>query len=180
MTKITKYYIPIGISLLLGFLYYGWHAQWIIITIPTRIDKKQTQDTYSKKKVCIYYWHNNQWAQESTDLLWSTQETHNTKQLAQTVLSLLSEEYELKKKIMVTNVLSTYSSQQLLIFIDQSPFTKNMSIHTKHMIIESILKTLRENDIKTPLVNFFVGQQPLQDAHLDFSVSWPIQGFLGA
>jgi len=160
-----------------GFVYYAWQAQWIIFNIPDRNTVHKVDDGYTKKDIYLYYWHNKQWAHERVQLLLSLEEAANAQQVTQAVLSLLGEKHALKKKTTVTSVVRTYDAQQLIIFLDQAPFLLNMSIQTKHMIIESILKTLRESGITTPLVNFFVGQQPMQDAHLDFSVAWPIQGF---
>ena len=179
MKKTTNYAIITGISFGLGFLYYAWHAEWIIINIPASIGHAKTQNSFIKKKGVIYRWHDTKWLQEPLEILWSAQESHNAQQLAQATLSLLAEEHGLKKKVAVQRVLFSPDTQQLLIFMDQSPFAKSMSIRTKFMIIESILKTLRENGIKAPLVNFFVDNQPLSDTHLDFSVSWPLQGFAG-
>ncbi len=179
MKKTTNYAIITGISFGLGFLYYAWHAEWIIINIPTSKDHTKTDNNFIKKKGIIYHWRETKWLQEPLEILWSTQESNNAQQLAQATLSLLAEEHGLKKKIAVQRVLLAPETQQLLVFLNQSPFAKSMSIRTKLMIIESILKTLRENGIKAPLINFFVDNQPLPDTHLDFSVSWPLQGFAG-
>lgn len=160
-----------------GAVYYAWQAQWIILNIPGRSVLRDVGDGYTKKDINLYCWHNNQWIHERTPILLSCEESFNVHHIAQAVLNLLSEKYVLKEKITLLSVVRTYDAQQLIIFLDRAPFLLNMSIQTKLMIVESILKTLRENGVKTPLVNFFVGRQPMQDAHLDFSVAWPLQGF---
>ena len=45
------------------------------------------------------------------------------------------------------------------------------------MRIEGILKTIRENNNAIQTVRFLVHHQPLRDTQLDFSFSWPVQGF---
>jgi hypothetical protein len=45
-------------------------------------------------------------------------------------------------------------------------------------LIEGLLKTLRENDIKIQRIHFLLHHQPLVDYHLDFSHPWPLEGFL--
>jgi hypothetical protein len=179
MTKQTKFLILLFSCILFGALFYAWHAKWIIITFPTSSKNHQEVDSCIKKNVQLYHWFAHKWVQESTEILWTSQEAINAQQLIQVLLELLAEDYAIKKKSSVSHVIRTYNNQQLIIFLDQAPFTKNISIHTKLMIIESMLKTLRENGITTPFITFFVGQQPLQDQHLDFTIAWPLQGFLG-
>ena len=56
----------------------------------------------------------------------------------------------------------------------------NDIIFKKWMMIEGVLKTLRENNITVKDVHFLVQHQPLSDPHLDFSVAWPLHGFINS
>ena len=168
--------IALGCSLL-GIGYYAWQQRWIIFNIPVQF-KQAPATAYTKKKATVYLWRRESWTRESVELLWANQESLDAQQLFQTTLTLLAEEHALKKKITVEHVLEHANHQQLLVFLDAAPFSKNMSIRTKLMIVESLLKTLRENGIKTSLISFFVNNQPLPDAHLDFSHPWPLLGFV--
>lgn len=176
MTKTVRYLFIVLMCLGVGMIYYAWQSQLIIINIP-RFYYTHANTHCGKRKAQIYRWQDNKWVHEDVELLWTDQEADDARQLVQATLSLLSEAQVLNKKIVVERVLLSYNSQQLLIFFDKSPFSKNMAISTKLMIIESILKTLRANGIKTPFANFFVDNQPLPDSHLDFTISWPLQGF---
>jgi len=177
MNKTTNFIaITLGCSLL-GIGYYAWQQRWIIFNIPVQFKQNQTSN-YTKKKAAIYLWRHESWTHETVELLWANHEPFDAQQLIQATLTLLAEEHDLKKKITIEHVLEHTNHQQLLVFLDGTPFSKNMSIRTKLMIIESILKTLRENGIKTPSINFFVNNQPLPDAHLDFSNPWPLLGFV--
>jgi hypothetical protein len=155
-------------------MYYAWQQDWIVVSIPPELVNNKHNKS-GKKQVSLFYFKE-KWTRETTELLWSERETQNAHQLIQATLSLLSEA-GMAKKVTVERVLSGHTDQYLLIFFDQSPLPKNTSIYTKLMIIESILKTLRENNITTPSVYFLANNHPIPDAHLDFSVTWPINGF---
>ena len=174
MNKTTKITIITVFCTILGFGYYAWQQHWIIVNIPSEFVAKHCTDC-SKKKVTIFYFRN-KWEHEATEIVWSKEETQNAQQLVQAVLSLLTEN-STTKKVTIEQVISSYNNQYLFIFFDKSPLPKNISIHAKLMVIESILKTLRDNNIKTPNIYFLVNNQPLPDAHLDFSIAWPLQGF---
>jgi len=61
---------------------------------------------------------------------------------------------------------------------DHNIFAKEETIFKKWMLIEGLLKTLAFNGIAISYVQFLVQHQQLHDAHLDFSLAWPIQGFM--
>jgi len=82
-----------------------------------------------------------------------------------------------KKKVYVEAVMNTADNTDTLIMFDRNPFSKTMPTRQKLLIIESILKTIRENGIKAPKIRFLVNNQTLVDPHLDFSISWPLEGF---
>ena len=66
------------------------------------------------------------------------------------------------------------------ISFDRSIAAKNESTYDAWMRVEGLLKTIRAANLGISRVNFFVHHQPLVDAHLDFSKSWPIHGFVNA
>lgn len=182
MQKITKLIALVTCCVGIGVLYYAWQQQWIIITLTTHVQNQSSVPTssYTKKRATLFGWRLNRWVTEPIDILWGSEESHNTQQLIQAVLNLACDEHIISKKIAVERVLPHYQTSQLLIFLDQSPFSKSMSIHTKLMLIESILKTVRENGVKPSGLFFLVNNQPLHDQHLDFRQAWPIDGFCHA
>jgi len=179
-----KHYIILSvIALGAGVVYFAWQEEWILIRHPWQEHYKQTTlNTLTKKKATIFGWNdgqNQKWIQEQIDIIWSeTDESENAKQLTQASLTLLFEERIMKKKVYVDAILKTYNDMELVVIFDRNPFSKQMGIRTKCMIIESILKTMRENNIKTSKIRFLVNHQPLKDPHLDFSQSWPHEGFV--
>src|SRR5690606_23993747 len=95
-------------------------------------------------------------------------------------LTLLEEEQVLEKKASLQSVTQSISSNDVYISFDRTPFNEDAPTFDKLMIIESILKTLRENGITIPNIYFLVHHQIMKDLHLDFSHAWPIEGFLNA
>jgi len=176
-----KHYIVIScFTGIMGILYYAWQEEWLIIRHPSWQSQttKQSQ-LFTKKKCSIFTQQHNKWEQEQIELIWSdNDEPANIKTLTQSVLTLFFEEQSSRKKIYVTAVLKTNNDFECIISFDRSPFSKQMSIRQKLMIIESILKTLRENGIKANKFRFLANHQPLTDPHLDFSEPWPLEGFL--
>ena len=61
---------------------------------------------------------------------------------------------------------------------NQAPFNEQDNTLTKLMIIEGLLKTLRQNNITINSIQFLTNHQPMQDDHLDFTIPWPIQGYM--
>lgn len=178
MQKTTKLITLVICCVCIGVLYYAWQQQWVIITFTTHVQNQSTTaSSYAKKQATLYWWHLNRWATESVDMLWGSDESHNAQQLIQAVLTLTADEHIITKKVVVERVLIYHQTSQLLVFFDQSPFSKNMSIHTKLVFIESMLKTVRENGVKLSGIYFLVNNQPLNDQHLDFRQVWPIEGF---
>src|SRR3989339_1077963 len=157
------YLIIAATTFLVGILYYTWREEWIIIRHPWwhAHQDKITPNAYTKKKITIYAWYNNQWIQEQNDAIWSeNNEAENIKHLTQASLNLLFEEEIIKKKIHVETTLNTADNSEFIIIFDRNPFSKQLSIHEKHMIIESILKTLRTNNVQNSKIRFLVNHQP--------------------
>ena len=125
----------------------------------------------------MYYYHGDKWKTEKQELLWSDSVEKNILQLLNAWFTLLDEEHVTPKKTMVQSALISTADCVYLSF-DHNLFAKEETIFKKWMLIEGLLKTLHANDIAVSYVQFLVQHQQLHDAHLDFSFSWPIQGFI--
>ncbi len=162
---------------LIGVGYYAWQQEWVILNYPCHTTYKNRSDQLTNKRVIIWYAYEDQLHKEATDVIWSSiRPTENAHRLVQRTLSLLQENHVIKKSS-VSMALAHYTGQELLLFFDHAPLTNAMSVKTKLMIIQSILKTLHENNIPFKMIRFFVGNEPMSDMHLDFQQSWPITGF---
>jgi hypothetical protein len=160
-----------------GLGFYAISKQWLIIHYP-----RQTQvvrnETVEKKKVWLWYWHQEKWKSEQVDLIWSSHKAKTIKYLIDSWLNLLDEEKITSKKVSLQTALLSPSEQDVYLSFDRNPFTKEQATIDKWFWIEGLLKTIRDNGISLQGVYFLVHHQPLHDYHLDFSNAWPALGFL--
>jgi len=177
-----KYFLGILISsFMLGGLFFLLYHGWLIIRYPSyKTEAKQCLRNMksSKRKIVLEYWHKKKWNKEKIDLLWTGDKSKNIQYLINSWLTLLDEEDAMKKKISLQAVLLSASGNKAYLSFDRNPFSKGCSTFEKLMWIESLLKTLRENEIQLQSIYFLVHHQIMEDYHLDFSNPWPINGFL--
>lgn len=180
MLKLNQFYLGIScITVFLGMLFVAVQKEWIILRFSSsHIQINNKTNALSKRSVMIFFWHNQEWRSEKNLLIWSSDLATNVANLTQSWLTLLDEEKITRYKVNLESALINQNQQIVYLSFDRTLFTKEMSTHQKLMIIEGLLKTLRENQIKIPQVQFLVHHQPIKDGHLDFSQPWPISGFL--
>jgi len=174
----TKNIGIIGTVITTTFLLFAFSNNWIIIRLPQSHTKVPDLQRISKKRVTLWFWHHNRWQHENSELLWSANPSLNITQLMNGLLALFDEEQLLPKKTTLQSVTLNALGTCAFISFDRTPLDKQSSIHTKWMMIESIIKTIRENKIPIQSLQFLSHHQPMHDMHLDFSHPWPISGFL--
>jgi len=174
-----KNYIIISIlSFLSAILFFLLYNQIIVITWSQSKQQEQTDiSSFCKKEITLHYFYREKWKSEKLELLWSDSITKNTHQLINAWLTLLDEEQITQKKIALQAALLSTSGTLYLSF-DNNPLSKEDTIFKKWILIESLFKTIRENGIAVQDVQLLVHHRPLVDQHLDFSMAWPIQGFM--
>ncbi len=159
-----------------GILFFGYYHEYIIINF-----KKTTASTFDqtptaqKKKIPLHFWRDG-WRTEEIQLLLSDSAVANAQIIASSWLEMAHDEHLLKKRVAVESVLA--HSDELFISLERAPFAKESSTFEKWMIVESILKTLKSAGLPFKNVRFLVHHQPMQDVHLEFSLAWPINGFV--
>lgn len=163
---------------LAGMLFFAFYNGWIIIAWP-----KVTRETIKpvvaqKKKIDLFFWIAGHWQRETTEIVWSDESDQNIYRLVNRWLLFLHEEHFMTRQINVQNVLLATRGNEVYLSFDNIPFEKQFNIRQKWFWVESLLKTIRENDIKLQAISILVHHQPLYDVHLDFSSPWPLQGFL--
>jgi hypothetical protein len=174
-----KQYILISASCFtLGLLLFAIHQKWIIINLPSTQKNIAMVSTTHKKNCRLFYFHNNKWHTETSMLIWSENSADNLSLLVNQWLSLLHEEKIIKKKTILESACVS-EHQELLLSFDRTLFGKEATTHEKLMIVESLLKTIRENEPTIKKVRILVAHQALPDYHLNFTNPWPIQGFVG-
>jgi hypothetical protein len=168
MNSINRY-IPISItSFITALLFFAIHNQIILFRLPSR---------YSTHASSLHYYHGNKWKTEKQEMVWSDNKEKNIMHLINAWLALLEEEHIITKKTMLQSALITVSGHAYLSF-DHNILSKEEIIFRKWMLIEGLLKTIATHDIAITHVQFLVQHQPLHDAHLDFSLPWPLYGFM--
>jgi N-acetylmuramoyl-L-alanine amidase len=167
-------YYQIIFAFSIGIGIHLWYYHWPRSFAKERITAPQ-QVTRSAR---ITYWYQGNFKHEEKILLWSTSSQESIAYLMQAWLALMDEEGLLPHACTLQSVSLSPSEQEAFISFDHSPLSVAWSTYDCWMIIESLLETLRDNDISVTSLRFLEGHQPLQDIHLDFNKSWPLEGFI--
>ena len=179
MKRIFQYSMLSSIMIIIGILYGAFAHNILIIHSPffssQRAVPQDTSINISKKKVTLFFWHNDTWNKEEIDLIWSPNTQKTLKYLINSWLTLLEEDDIQEKRIGLQSV--AIHNKNAYISLDRNPFDKAMPIIEKWLWIEGLLKTIRENKIDIKTVQLLVHHKVLHDYHLDFSNPWPIEGF---
>lgn len=179
--ELIRYGKIISIVLLAGAFLAAWYNEWIIIRLPwhQQAYHRHTDVTdITKKKVTLWYWHRNRWHKEETEIMWSEHQEIALQHLVTVWLSLMDEEHIIDKKASLQTALLAENRQDAYLSFDCNILPENTTTFHKAMLLESLLKTIRENNVAIERVTFLVHHQPLDDLHLDCSNPWPLQGFL--
>ncbi len=168
-------------ALAAGILWYALTQEWLIINLPFG---KGALTTHAKtgitthKKIGVYVPKQGAIRREERELLWCDDAATNASYLTTAWLNILDDELTLAKKTSLQSVAAAHDGRELIISFDRPPLNKNSSTAEKLLLIESLLKSVRESLplVKTTL--FLVHHKHMHDAHLDFSRPWPVSGFI--
>lgn len=178
MNYLSRYLIISGIAFMSAILFFAVYNQWILICRPCTSRYEISQSvSLQKKQICLFYFHGDKWKSEKQEMLWSPNTDKNIFQLINAWLTLLDEENIITKKITLQSALIS-TSQCVYLSFDNNILEEQETIFKKWMLIEALLKTIVSNDIPVTQIQFLVHHQLLSDAHIDFSLPWPIHGFL--
>ena len=178
MQKEYQYYSIIGgCVFVFSLLVYAYAAEFFVLYIPSHgnylsLDEKISKIT--KKKINLHYWDGHTIQHEQEELMWSSDPITNINHVISQLLQLFVDEKVMSDKITLQSALLSPSGQDLYLSFSKPFFDQERSIHQKLMVIESILLTLKETITSDRHVHFLVNHHPIQDAHLDFSHSWPL------
>jgi len=177
--KFTTLLNLIIIFFIIGIAMYAYQKEWIIFILPTEtisITEAFHQDI-EHHNVTIFFFKHNQWNKEEINIIWSSDIAQNAKTIVNNWLMLLEDEKIIDKDIQVVSAIIT-PSKELFLSFNKDPFNKQESTYTKLMIIHGLLKTIHINKIQIQSIRFLIHHQTLIDDHLNFSISWPISGFI--
>lgn len=181
--KISFYFLIIFFCILGGVLFFFIQREWVIFKFnfgfgKTNSDLFSKQDLSLRRKVKMYYWKDEKILFEEQMLIWFANKSETLKHLVNNWLSFLHQERLIDKKISLETVMIDQGGQQAYFSFNQNPFDHEWSIFHKYSLIECLFKTIKNSGIDTKTIVFLVGNQAMEDDHLDFSKDWPIDGFL--
>ena len=179
--KKNVYIVLALVSLFFSFLFFAIYNNWIIFrssSYKSEVNQQITNVKAKKSDVYLYYWQNNKWQHEKVSILFTGDKAKNIKYLINNWLTLLDEEEVMDKKVTLQDVLLDINGQLAYLSFDRTLFAENSATFAKWMLLEGLLKTLRESGIGVQNVFFLVHHQIMEDYHLDFSKPWPMYGFL--
>ncbi len=180
--KLFSFILMLPLSFLLGLAFHAYQKEWIIFLLPHQTTSRPTEVnlpniTYAPEKITVYFFKHERWHSEHNSVIWSSDMAQNVKTTVNNWLALLEDEKIIDTDIQISSAITTINKELFLSF-NKDLFDKQDATFSKLMIIESLLKTLRENKIPVQSVRFLVHHQTLVDDHLNFSISWPINGYL--
>lgn len=167
-------------SFIVGIILYAYQKEWIIVIFPyqtTVYQPEDAQDQLEHRTISLFFFKHNQWLKEDITIIWSSDSSHNVKTISNSWFMLLEDEKMIDKDIQVVSAIIS-PTKELFISLNKEPFNKQDSTYIKLMIVQGLLKTLHENKIPVQSVRFLIHHHPLIDDHLNFSISWPLLGFL--
>jgi len=177
--SILKSPLSLGTFFILGVIFFCLYQEWLIVHVSfgTKAPLQKISKNFEKKNIGLHFWKDNTWQKEEIEILWSENKIETITHLVNRWLSVADEEEALPKKVMLQNISLSESQNNVYLSFDRYPFSKESSTYQKCMIIEGLLKTLKESSLKVLYVHFLVHHKPIQDYHLDFSHPWPLCGF---
>lgn len=175
----NKNYIVISFfALVLALLLFAYQKEYIVFNFSPRSFNQEITIASHKKAIPFFYWHQSAWHTEEILLIFSDNISANMQQLIGRWLQLIHEEKIVRKKIAVQASLLNFNQHELFLSFDRPPWNKESPSFEKWMIIEGLLKTIKNSEPSITHVRFLINHQPIQDIHLDFTNAWPTTGFM--
>lgn len=168
------------VSFVSGILFFLIQRNIIILRNPFFVGEsfEEADAISNKKNIVLYVWYNDALRYECREILWPRLVADRLVLLIKTWLDFADEECQMSRHVSLQAVALSPTNQDIYLSFDRNPFDGQASTFEKILWIESVLKTIRENESSVYNVYFLVDHQPLEDAHIDFLHPWPIQGFI--
>ncbi len=176
------YSLLLILSMTIGLLFHAYQKEWIILLLPFQTSDQAIlslpdHNHYEPKKIPLYFFKHEKWHFEETSIIWSSQITENITAITNNWLMLMEDEKIIDTDIQLLSAIIT-ENKELFLSFNKDLFDKQSATLYKMMIIESLLKTLRENHISVQSVRFLVHHQTMIDDHINFNISWPMNGYI--
>lgn len=180
-----KLYFFIVVFFFLGCFYFLIH-QKVIIVLCNRpgIKNNKVLNSHLKdkrtiiKNITLYFEADGVLKPDKRSIVWGANISVNVSNLVNHWLSLIYQEQIINKKVALKSVAISQSGLDIYLSFDFSFLSSNWSIFKKWLVVESLIKTIRELDLQFNTVFFLVNNLILEDDHLDFSCGWTTIGFM--
>lgn len=172
-----------ALCLIAGIIFFLIQRQWLIIqwtfdSSPHEIAFLQ-KETVLKKEITFYWWKNDKFQHEKASLIWREgKNAENLQHIINQWLSFLKGEKIVDPTLTVDSVALGAHEQEAYVSFNQPFPWKEWPIHKKWMLLESLFKTIKSSDSMTKFIMILANNEPMPDDHLDFSHTWPIDGFI--
>lgn len=175
-------YLLMFFTFLIGSLFFLIYKDILVIKFlhgnnSNNISISSFNNFSSKKDLKFYFWKDEIINFETKNFVWFSDKSENLKHFISDWLTLLQEENILSNPIYLNHVAINKDEDVAFISFEQSFLEPSWSIFEKWNCIESLFKSIREADFKIKEIYFLVNNKIMEDYHLDFSNSWPIDGF---
>ncbi len=178
MKKLFIYFISI-LLFFGGILFFCYQESWIIFNIPQNTGFIDLQKSSVKKSsVQLWAFKQNKWITEKTDIIKNDSIAQTLQNLLNSWFLFLEEEQILSQTINVTSVVLSPTNTLAFISLSHNSLNPQASTYESIMLIESMLKTIRENKIPIQSIQLLVRHQPLIDQRLNLSIPWQIAGYM--
>lgn len=163
---------------ILGLTLFAYQESWIIFMIPNKKNAIKLPTKTKPTEAVFYFWKHEKWGKEKISYITSPNPAETIQTIAHLYFRVLDDEEIIKNDVTVQSVVLHANKQIAFISCNQTPFDAQNNTRQKLMVIEGLLKTLRKNNIAVPSIQLLVNHQPLEDDHLDFTIPWPLQGYV--
>lgn len=164
------------ISFIFGLLFFCMYKEWIIIYWNNPF-LKTTHIFHEKKTIEMTIYKNNELLKKNATIIYEQNKIEKLKSIINAWLLYAYDQQLIFKKIKLEKVMVSESDECFLSF-SETIFDEASTAKEQLYLIESLLKTVRDNKITFKNSMFLVGYEPLHSEYLDFSLPWPQEGFI--
>jgi hypothetical protein len=179
MNNTLKYCFISSVFFICGIVFFAYQESWIIINIPQTAIWQNLQKSQSiNMNAQLWAFKNNEWIQETKQII-KTDDTIETVQNLLNSWFLFIEEELIPCEVTIVESVALSPTQKIaFISLSNNPFIPQATTYDCLMMIEGILKTIRENKIQLQSVQFLIGHKPWVDHRLNMQIAWPLTGYL--
>ncbi|MBI2344605.1 hypothetical protein HYV10_00845 [Candidatus Dependentiae bacterium] len=178
MNKLFIYAIAI-VLFVFGILFFSYQESWIIVNIPQNTEFiKLSKPEIKESPIQVWIFKKEKWISETRQIIKDNNTAQTLYNLLNSWFAFLEEEQIINQTITVHSVTLSPTNSLAFISLNQNPFMSQASTYEIMMLIEGMLKTIRENKIPLQAIQLLVQHRQIIDHRLNFSISWPITGYI--